>query len=76
MYDGELAVPVRMGIRFARTAMGSPARMTDAGVSPKGFPGEACDEIFELSMGTAEINIAVAAYGNTCRIIAPVGKPA
>ena len=76
MHDGEFAVPVRMGIRFARTAMGSPSRMPDTGVSPKGFEREARNEIFELSVGSAKIDIAAAAYGNTRRIIAPVGKSA
>ena len=63
---------MRVRVRFARPAMGRPARMPDAGVSRKRLGTETLPEIAQFSFGAPPLDMAVFQRRHAGRIVAAI----
>ena len=64
-----------VGVGFARSTMGCPTGVTNSRRAGNGVVLEFFEEVFEFSVGTSAEDGAVAANGNSGRIVAAVSEP-
>ena len=72
MDDGDAVGSVRMGVVFGRLAVGSPARMPDAGMALERRILQSGFKIFELAFGAAAFEVIAFQRRNARGIIAAI----